>query len=151
MKVNAIRLNNFNTSVFGSQKNDKRESNKHICDNCTKLKLGLCALGVLGAAAVGYGVLKKHNINSFSEIKNSLSDVKNIFSNKPPIDKITRKLNGKRDKEAVKIYQNIMAKEKLASLQNKILNGDFDGKSKKVFEHIRNNERLLQQQASLAI
>ncbi len=150
MRIDAVKLNIKNPN-FRADNKVNTVVNPMYNEDSAKLKLGLALLAVIGSASIGYSVVKKHNPNAIKRIKNSFADFKNLIKNKPATDAITKKLNGKRDAQAVKIYKGYRAQGKLTSMHNKLLNGQFDGKPAKVFEHLRKNEQILQQQAKFAL
>ncbi len=109
-------------------------------EDADKVKLCLAGLALIGAASIGSAVLKKKNIKPLNILKEK-------FHKEPVTDPIIKKLNGRRDAEAVKLYKGYKAQEKSASLKRKILNGDFNGKPNEVYEHLIKNEQKLERTA----
>lgn len=150
MRINRVSINTYPCSFSANKGTAYKPPIVQQNDN-KKLKAGLIALGVLGMAAIGYGVVKNTNKCKLKSVKNFIKDVKNLMNNKPVTDSITKQLDGRRGAEAVKIYNGYRAVNKLESMHNKLLNGYFDGKPAVVFEHLRNNERIMQRQALFAV
>ena len=151
MKISAIKPVK-NDQVFRANKNNSEPCIiESIYQNEKLLKAGLAGLAVIGAAAIGFNLLKSSGKNPVQIIKNNFNKVKDFLSEKPMPDPIMQRIGNKRDVESVKLYKALIAKKKMDSLHNKLLSGYFDGKSKNVFESLRKNEIKLRREASVVL
>lgn len=151
MKISAIEPSK-NNQIFRANKNNSEPCIiESIYQNEKLLKKGLAGLAVIGAAAIGFNLLKSSGKNPVQIIKNNFNKVKDFLSEKPMPDPIMQRIGNKRDVESVKLYKALIAKKKMDSLHNKLLSGYFDGKSKNVFESLRKNEIKLRREASVVL
>ena len=152
MKISAIQPIK-NNQIFRANKN--RNSEPCIIDsiyqNEKTIKKGLVGLAVIGAAAVGFNLIRHSGKNPVQIIKNNVNKVKDFLAEKPKPDPIMQKIGDKRDAEAVKLYKSLIAKKKMDSLHKKLLSGYFDEKPKTVFEALRKNEVKLRREASVVL
>ena len=151
MRISSVNsIKNSNHFCAKKTNNEKPVSNP-LSQKEKLLKSGLEGLAIIGAAAVGYSILKKQGKNPAKIVKNSFDNVKRFLSDKQQSDPIIQKLNGKRDAEAVKLYKGHAAVKKMNSLHNKLLSGYFDGKPKSVFDALRKNEVKLKREAQVVL
>ncbi len=152
MKISAIQPIK-NNQIFRANKNKNSEPCiiDSIYQNEKAIKKGLVGLAVIGAAAVGFNLIKHSGKNPVQIIKNNANKVKDFLSEKPKPDPIIKNIGKKRDKEALNLYKGLVAKKKMDSLHNKLLSGHFDGKPKEVFESLRKNEVKLRREANLVL
>jgi hypothetical protein len=111
-----------------------------------KIKTGLVALGVIGAATVTYAVLKHNNLNPLKQVQNFV----NKFTLSSKEDEVNMILKGKRDEEAYKKYKAYIAEQKIDSLNKKLLNGQFSKTSDDAILHITRNAAKLRKEAGVA-
>ncbi len=145
MKINCI--NNVLTKTnFKSGTSDKAGfANKNFTkDESDKIKTGLAGLAVIGVAAVCSAALKKNNNKPYAALKEN-------FFKKQEVDPILKKLDGKRDSDAVKLYNAMKAQEKSISLKQKMLNGEFNGKPNEVYGYLIKNEQKLERTTRAAM
>ena len=152
MKINTIQPIK-NNQIFRANKNKNSEPCiiDSIYQNEKTIKKGLVGLAVIGAAAVGFNLIRHSGKNPVQIIKNNVNKVKDFLAEKPKPDPIMQKIGDKRDAEAVKLYKSLVAKKKMDSLHNKLLSGYFDEKPKTVFEALRKNEVKLRREASVVL
>lgn len=152
MKINSVCITPvLNTVSFKSNLTEPQKVNTLNRDDKTKIITGLAGLAAIGAAAVSTAVLKKQNTTPAQFIKKGFSNLAEKLCLKSAEDPIIKKLNGKRDAQALKLYKGYKAEEKMNSLHNKLLSGYFDGKPQKVFESLRKNERKLRREAAIVM
>ena len=152
MKISAIQPIK-NNQIFRANKNKNSEPCiiDSIYQNEKAIKKGLVGLAVIGAAAVGFNLIKHSGKNPVQIIKNNANKVKDFLSEKPKPDPIIQRIGDKRDAEAVRLYKALIAEKKMNSLHKKLLAGHFDGKSKDVFESLRKNEVKLRRDAIIVL
>lgn len=147
MRINRVSFNTNNVSF--TAKNNPHKLSSVYPEETKKLQLYMAGLAVIGAAAVGYSIVKKYNPESIKKLKYKITDFKNLLLNKPATDDLTKLVEKKRGQDAVQIYKSYRAEKKLQSFKTKLLNGNFDGKPQEVFNHLRKNEQNLRLQAGL--
>ena len=98
-------------------------------------------VAIAGVIASGAFLLKENNANIIKHLEKGVKAFNKPISKKTEFDKI---LEGKRDKEGVKIYDSFIAKKKQDSLIDKILNGSINITSPQAFKHIIKNSATLQ-------
>ena len=143
MKINPVNstpgcsVNKSDNSTF-----TRINSNKQNLDS-TYLIIGLAGLAVIGAAAVISTSLKKNNLSPSKIINNTALNIKKKHAKKPPIDPLYVFLDGKRDGEAVRIYNSYTSRQKLHSLEKRFASGEFIGKGDPL-DYIHSNRDRLQ-------
>jgi hypothetical protein len=150
MQVNKVS-SVYNTLSFGQRKASRRnDAPVYYVQNENVLKFGLLGLAIIGAAAVSTAILKKNNISPKDLIKKSVEGIsKHMAANKQ--DPIIRVLDGKRDANAVRMYQKYTSQAKINSFAAKFLAGEFENKPQDVLSHMRNNIDKLNKVATRVI
>ena len=101
MKISAIQPIK-NNQIFRANKN--RNSEPCIIDSIYRnekaIKKGLVGLAVIGAAAVGFNLIRHSGKNPVQIIKNNVNKVKDFLAEKPKPDPIMQKIG---DKEMLKL------------------------------------------------
>ena len=103
-----------------------------------KIVLGAQCIGAIGLAGAVI-VLKENNINLYKMAKNSIHRFFKSLEAKTPDNKLLELLDGKRDSEGVKIYNNYLAEKKKKSLAQRFLRGELQDKSPRAFHQIAEN------------
>ncbi len=150
MQVNKVS-SVYNAAFSGQRKASRRnDAPVYYVQNENVLRFGLLGLAIIGASAVTTAILKKNNISPAEILKKSFEKItKNM--NKSKQDPILRVLDGKRDAEAVKIYQKYRSQAKINSFAAKFLAGEYDRKPQDVLSHMSKNIDTLNRMATRAI
>lgn len=142
MRINAVNSTPSNTSFKSNLLTAYNNEVKINPVDERKLAASLVGLAVITATAVTAAALKKQNANPVQTVKNTAVSMYKKHASKPKPDPAYVILDGKRDKDAVRIYTSFISRQKLKSLETRFKAGEFLGKGKPL-DAINENKEML--------